>query len=76
MRALTIAALLAVAAFLAMPAPNAEAGGLFFRDRAPARYAPAPAPVYYAPARVHYRERARTWCLFDWFRFDRSSRRW
>jgi len=74
MRALTAAVLLAAAALLAMPAPHAEAGGLFYRDRAPAHYAPAPA--YYAPARAHYRERARTWCLFDMFRFDRWSRRW
>lgn len=75
MRALTAALFVAAAALLAMPAPNAEAGGLFYRDRAPVAYY-APAPAYYAPAPVYYRDRERTWCLFDWFRFDRWSRRW
>lgn len=73
MRILAATVVLAAAAVVAAPMPTADAGGLFFRDRGPAYYAP-PAPVYYAPA--YRRDRMRSWCLFDWFRFDRWSRRW
>lgn len=76
MRIPTAIVLLAAATFLTMPIPSADAGGLFYRDRAPARaYYAAPAPAYYyAPARAYRRDRMRSWCLFDWFRFDK--RRW
>ncbi len=68
MRTLIATTAVAAAALLTIPAPSAEAGGLFYRDRAPAAayYAPAPrryyrAPMaaYFAPApRRYYRARA------------------
>lgn len=69
MRSLIATTAIAAAALLTVPAPSAEAGGLFYRDRAPAYYAP--------PAQRHYHLHARKWCLFDWFRFDRAKwRHW
>ena len=40
MRSLIATTAIAAAALLTVPAPSAEAGGLFYRDRAPVYYAP------------------------------------
>ncbi len=77
MRIPTAIVLLAAATFLTMPIPSADAGGLslYVIGSGPCVLYAAPAPAYYyAPARAYRRDRMRSWCLFDWFRFDK--RRW
>jgi len=76
MRALIATTAIATAALLSIPAPSAEAGGLFFRDRAPLAYrGRAPVAAYFAPAPRRYYRRApavayfgapaRRGCFFD-----------
>lgn len=86
MRALIAMTAIATAALLSIPAPSAEAGGLFFRDRAPLAYrgrapvaayfAPAPRRYYRAPAVAYFGAPARRGCFFDMFRWrDRRPAR-
>jgi len=81
MRILVSIAALATAAMIFMPAPSAEAGGLYARDRGAmwcpfdwsqrdrARVAAAPAVA----GAVYTRDRTRMWGPFDWFRRDRAA---